>query len=137
MAGREFVGAKGRCGMIKIDDDDVFTIPITSVKMAADMLDKYAERTNDGVLHRELIGVYYNFEISFASGYSDPTEYARLWRKLTEPVEFHTVTLWDEDGEYTQVGYFAQTNHILSKLKDGTPYWKELSTSFIAKEKRV
>ena len=29
----------------------------------ADMLDKYAERTVDGVLHRELIGVYDNYEI--------------------------------------------------------------------------
>lgn len=121
--------------MIKIDGD-TYNIPIISIDMAADMLDKYAERTNDGVLHRELIGVYYNFKIEFASGYSNPTEYARLWRKLTEPVEFHTVTLWDEAGEYTQVGYFANTQHRQAKLKDGQPYFKELTTQFIAKQPR-
>ena len=121
--------------MITIDGES-FNIPIKSVSMSADMLDKYAERTNDGVLHRELIGVYYNFEITFAPSFHDASEYARLWQKLSEPVEFHTVKLWDEDGEYTQVGYFAQTKHELIKLKSGTPYWKSLSTSFVAKAPR-
>lgn len=122
--------------MIKIDGIE-YDVDILSIDMAADMLDKYAERTNDGVLHRELIGVYYNFQITFASGYKNPDAYARLWRKLTEPVEFHTVTLWDEAGEYTQVGYFAETKHSISKLKNGMPYWKSLSTSFIAKSPRA
>lgn len=117
--------------MIKIDGE-FFDVPIISVGMSADMLDKFAERTNDGVLQRQLIGVYYNFQISFAPGYSRHTEYARLWRKLTEPTPWHTVTLWDEEGEYSQVGYFANTKHKLSKLNNGLPYWKELQTSFIA-----
>ena len=121
---------------IRIDSTD-YLVDIVSIDMAADMLDKYAERTNDGVLHRELIGVYYNFGITFASGYQNPTEYANLWRKLTEAVEFHEVTLWDEDGEYTQWGYFAETKHSISKLKNGMPYWKSLSTSFIAREPRA
>lgn len=122
--------------MIRIDSED-FDVEITSIDMAADMLDKYAERTNDGILHRELIGVYYNFQITFASGYNNPTEYAKLWRKLTEAVEFHEVTLWDEDGEYTQTGYFAETKHSIAKLKNGVPSWKSLSTSFIAKQPRA
>ncbi len=121
--------------MINIDGEN-YDIPIKAIDMAADMLDKYAERTSDGVLHRELIGVYYNFKITFASGMNNPVEYARLWRKLTEPVEFHTVTLWDEAGPYTQEGYFASTNHKIVKIKDNQPYWKELSTEFIAKQPR-
>lgn len=123
--------------MIQIDGDPVFNIDIVSVGLAADMLDKYANRTEDGVLHRELIGVYYNFELEFASGYKNPAEYGRLWRKLTEPVEFHEVTLWDEQGPYTQTGYFAQTRHVMVKLKDGQPYWKSLTTSFIAERPRA
>ena len=121
---------------IKIDNE-TFDVEIMSIDMSADMLQKYAERTNEGRLHLELIGVYYNYEITFASGYNNPTEYARLWRKLTEPTEFHEVTLYDEAGEYTQWGYFANTKHSISKVKSGVPYWKSLSTSFVAKEKRV
>ena len=48
--------------MIVIDSID-YDIPIVSLSGQADMLDKYAERTVDGVLHRELIGVYDNYEI--------------------------------------------------------------------------
>ena len=121
--------------MIRIDGEN-FDVPITSVSMSADMLDKYAERTNDGVLHRELIGVFYNFELTFASSFQNAAEYARLWRKLSEPVEFHSVTLWDEDGEYTQKEYFAKTKHQLIKLKNGLTYWKSLSNSFVAKVPR-
>lgn len=122
--------------MIRIDGSD-FNIPIVLIDMSADMLDKYAERTSDGILHRELIGVYYNFKITFSSSYNNPVEYARLWQKLTEPVEFHTVTLWDEDGEYSQLGYFANTQHRIIKV-DSTnqAYFRELTTEFVAKQPR-
>ena len=54
--------------MIVIDGTS-YDIPIKSIQGKADMLDKYAERTLDGVLHRELIGVYDNYEIEFAATY--------------------------------------------------------------------
>jgi len=50
-----------------IIDGIKYDMPIASMKANADMLDKYAERTVDGVLHRELIGVYDNYEIEFVS----------------------------------------------------------------------
>lgn len=118
-------------------DGRTYNVPIIEIEMAADMLDKYAERTNDGMLHRELIGVYYNFQITFAPGYDNQAEYAALWRKLSEPTEFHTVTLWDESGPYTQEGYFANTQHTLTKVKEDRPYWRELQTQFIAKQPRI
>ena len=128
--------------MIKIADanganQETYDVDILSIDLSADALDRFAERTADGVLHRELIGIFLNYNITFASGWKNPAEYARLWRRLSSAVEFHTVTLWDEVGEYTQVGYFAETRHSISKLVDGTPYWKSLSTSFIAKEPRA
>ena len=41
-----------------------FLIPLLSIKRTADALDKYAERTEDGDLKREVIGVYYNYQLS-------------------------------------------------------------------------
>lgn len=121
--------------MIVIDGDE-FDIPIISLKGQADMLDKYAERTNDGVLHRELIGVYDNYEIEFASAYRDPQVYSDLWFRLTEPTPWHTVKFPTIFGEREIVGYFAGTNHEVSKQKGGTTYWKGLTTSFVSREKR-
>lgn len=112
-------------------DGETFDVPVTSVNMKADFLDRYAERTADGVLHRDLIGVYFNYTVTFGAT-APPAEYARLWRKLTEPVEFHQVTLWNEDGEYTFTAYFAGVKHTLQRVKDAAIFWKSLTCDFIA-----
>jgi len=121
--------------MIIIDGIE-YNIPIVSLEGQADMLDKYAERTNDGVLHRELIGVYDNYEIEFASAYRNPQVYSDLWFKLTEPVPWHTVRFPTILGERDIVGYFANTRHKVSRQKGTTTYWKGLVTSFVSREKR-
>lgn len=121
--------------MIVIDGDS-YDIPIVSLKAQADALDKYAERTNDGVLHRELIGVYDNYEIEFASSVGNSQVYADLWWKLTEPVKFHFVSFPGILGERVIEGYFASTSHEVLKIKNGNSYWKGLTTSFVSRGKR-
>ena len=121
--------------MIIIDDTE-YDIPIVSLEGQADMLDKYAERTADGVLHRELIGVYDNYEIQFAASYRNSQAYSDLWFKLTEPAPWHTVKFPTILGEREIVGYFANTRHKASKQKGTTTYWKGLVTSFVSREKR-
>ena len=116
--------------MIVIDGDS-FDVPIISLDMKCEFLDKYAERTEDGVLHRELIGVYFNYQLAFGRAAST-AEYARLWQKLTEPVEFHSVTVWDEEGEYTFTAYFSSVGHSLRKIKDTTVFWRSLTVNFTA-----
>lgn len=121
--------------MIVIDSID-YDIPIVALSGQADMLDKYAERTVDGVLHRELIGVYDNYKIEFAPSYRDSATYSDLWFKLTEPVPWHTVKFPTIFGEREIEGYFANTRHEVSKQKGGVTYWKGLSTSFVSRSKR-
>lgn len=116
-----------------IIDGETYNIPILSIKRKADFLDKYAERTADGVLHRELIGVYFNYQLKLGST-TDTTEYARLWEKLTEPEEFHTVIVPDEDGDYTFTAYFSNVGDELRKVKNAKNYWNGLTVNFIAKE---
>lgn len=117
-----------------IIDGELFSVPVVSLTRRADFLDKYAERTTDGVLQRELIGVYYNYQIQF--GHTNNTvEYARLWDKLTEPVEFHDVTVPDEDGEnYTFAAYFSNVGDQLRRVKDAQTFWRSLTVNFIAQE---
>lgn len=117
-----------------IIDSVTYGVPIKKLTIKADALDKYAERTNDGNLHREMIGVYYNYEIEFASGYKFPDEYNALWKKITEAEEFHTITLWDEDGAYTFEGYFASPQNEMLRIKNGMTYWKSMSVSVVAKK---
>jgi hypothetical protein len=117
--------------MITIDGEQ-FDIPVLSpIKRKADVLDKYAERSVDGVLHREIIGVYFNYSLNFGSS-ANVTEYARLWEKLTEPVEFHTVTVPDEDGNYTFTAYFSNVSDEIHRSIDARRFFKNLTVNFIA-----
>ena len=110
-----------------------YKIDVMSVKRTADFLDKYAERTENGDLERELIGVYFNYKLQLGPGV-DRAEYARLWDKLTEPVEFHEVTVPDEDGDYTFTAYFSNVaDELLRKVAERN-YWKNLTVNFIAKK---
>ena len=114
-----------------IIDGETYNIPVISVTRKADFLDKYAERTVDGVLHREIIGVYFNYQIKFGHTF-DTAEYSLLWNKLTEPEEFHTVTVPDEDGDYTFTAYFSSVGDELTKTRAAANFWKSLTVHFIA-----
>jgi len=113
-------------------DGNVYNVPVVSIKRTADFLDKMAERTNDGKLHRELIGVYFNYKLKF--GQAGMSDYAALWNKLTEPVEFHTVIVPDEDGSIEFEAYFSGISDEMLKIKGSSRFWKNLTANFIAQE---
>lgn len=117
--------------MITIDGL-IFDIPVIVMDEDAAFLDKFAERTVDGKLHRELIGVFFNFQIQFGSS-ATTAELARLWLKLTEPIEFHTVTVPDTDGTtYTFTAYFSNVKRKLRRVSASKTFWKTLTVNFIA-----
>lgn len=119
--------------MIKVDGV-AFDIPIVSLKRTADFLDKYAKRTEDGNLQRKLIGVYFNYQLKLArSTVTGNNVYQKLWDKLTEPVEFHTVVVPDGTGSYTFTAYFANVGDELLMQNAGENFWKNLTVNFTAK----
>jgi hypothetical protein len=114
-------------------DGVTYDIPVVSLKRTGDFLDKYAKRTEDGVLHRKLIGVYYNYSLQFGSSRTvSASVYQALWNKLTEPVEFHTVVVPDSSGTYTFTAYFSNVGDELKKQKDERNYWQNLTVDFTA-----
>ena len=117
--------------MIMIDGV-AYNIPVVAIKRKADFLDKYAQRTEDGVLQRQLVGVYFNYQMQLGNT-PDVVEYAKLWQKLTEPVEFHTVTVPDESGDYTFTAYFSNVGDEVRKINNTKNYFKNLTVNFTAK----
>ena len=116
-------------------DGIYFDVPLVSLKRSADVLDKYAERTEDGVLHREIIGVYYNYTLNI--GTSDAfgqNSYDALWDKLTEPVEFHEISLPTSKGTYTFTAYISSVSDEYMKIYKEDASFKNLTCKFTAKE---
>lgn len=118
--------------MITIDGE-TYNVPVIKLTRKADFLDKYAERTEDGKLQRELIGVYINYTINFGTG-ADTAEYARLWEKITEAQEFHTVSIPDGDGVHTFEGYFAGIGDQMFRYRDPQAFYKGLTLNIISRD---
>lgn len=113
-------------------DGEVYNVPVlTGVKRNADFLDKYAERTDDGDIQRELIGVYFNYRsIKFVKQTdSNYNEYVRLYNKLTEPEEFHDVTIANQSFR----AYFSNVTDDMYLFKNNRPYYRNLTVNFTAK----
>lgn len=116
--------------MITIDGI-TYNVPVLDVDRSADFLDKFANRSEDGGLQRELIGVYFNYQLKFGKTI-DTAEYQRLWDKLTEPVDFHEVVVPDETGDFTFKAYFSNVKDKLRKKTATKNYWQGLTVNFIA-----
>lgn len=118
--------------MLTIDGEQ-FAVGVVSLKRKGEFLDKYAQRTESGTLERELIGVYFNYQLKLEPS-ANPAEYDRLWEKLSEPVEFHQVSLPYGRGQtHTFTAYFSNLADELLLQKASRSYWNNLTVNFIAK----
>jgi hypothetical protein len=115
-----------------IIDGNTYDVPVLSLRRTADVLDKSAFRTEDGTLHRELIGVYFNYQLQFGRTLN-VSNYAALWNKITEAVPFHEVTVPDQSGNYTFTAYVANVSDEIVKSENAVNFWRNLTVNFIAK----
>lgn len=109
-----------------------YDVPVTQVNRTADVLDKYASRTENGSLKRKLIGVYFNYEITFGNTV-DNAEYNALFECLTEPKEFHEITVPASDGDFTFTAYISKVSDSMMAQYAGKNYFGDLKASFVAK----
>lgn len=116
-------------------DNIQFGIRLTKISRKADILDKYAKRTINGDLLREVIGTYYNYHLEF--GYSDDvSRYKILWDKLTQPKAFHDIVIVDTIGKISFKGYIAnvQDEIVYANPNDGmSRAFQSLSCDLVAK----
>ena len=95
-----------------IVDGVTYKVPIVELKRKADILDLNATRTQDGNLHREVIGTFYNYTLNIGV-VNDWNTYNALFDVLSEPKASHTVTLPHQSTSFE--GYFSsiQDNIVL------------------------
>jgi len=117
--------------MITIDGID-YNVPITKISLTADFLDKFAQRTQTGDLQRELIGVFFNQELQFGIG-REKGELGDLYNKLTEPVEFHEVSLPSPIGTLDFTIYTSNVKIDMLKGVGNDTWWTGLTCRFTAK----
>ena len=121
-----------RYDFITIDGQQYNISVFIGIKETADFLDKYANRTDDGDLQRELIGVYFNYsDIKFEPQTDNNyDEFERLWNKLTEAEEFHTVKIANLEFR----AYFNNISRVIYDFRNNKAYRKDMTVNFTAKK---
>ena len=119
-------------GRYLVVDGEEFHTGVINMTRKGDILDKTANRTEDGNLHREVIGTYYNYTLEIRPG-NDTAHYNRLWDILTEPVAYHYVQLPGSDD--TVEMYFGSVQDKVRYIaEDGTTYYSGLTCNIICKK---
>lgn len=102
-----------------IIDGVEYPVAITELKRKADILDKYANRSEDGVLHREVIGTYHNYTLKIYC--EDMDTYNTLFDVISAPVASHIVELPHDN--YSFEAYFSSIEDSIKTITDdGTIY---------------
>lgn len=115
-----------------IIDGVSYNIPFVSIKRTMDFLEKYAERTEDGDIKIETIGLYKNYDITIGT-IDDMELYDKLIEHITDcKNRFHKVILPDTAKNFEFYGYFSSIKDEIEKiLDDGTKFkglaWKMTS----------
>lgn len=114
-------------------DGTAYNVPLVSVQRTFDVLDKFAERNEEGILAREVLGVYANYSLSFGTVDNDQL-YDKLVDKLTEPVSFHKFSMPMPKGTFDFEGYISQVSDSYEKMLTDSTKFQGLTCKFTMKE---
>lgn len=115
-------------------DEVSYNIPFVSIKRTLDFLEKYAERTEDGDIKIETIGLYKNYTISIGL-IDDVATYDALIEHITDcKNRFHTVILPDASKNFTFNGYFSSISDEAEKVLDSGAQYMNLTWKMTSKK---
>ena len=112
-----------------IIDDVTYKVPIVELQRKGDILDLTANRTEDGVLHREVIGTFYNYTLTIGV-INDPDLYESLWWTLTAPVASHWIELPHDHVRFE--GYFGSCKDNIHLITEDGYSARGLSFNLVA-----
>lgn len=121
--------------MFKVDGTEYGGI-VTALQRSFEVADgENAGRTLDGVMHRDLIGTYYNYSITINTDKLSQSEYNALYQTISAPAESHTIVVPFGNESLTFKAYVTNgTDDLLRQYSETNRYWGNLSFNFIAME---
>lgn len=90
-------------------------------------------RTKDWVMHRDVVGTFYNYTLTFADRDYDIEDYAKFYQAISSPVESHSVTFPYNNETLSFQAYMTKGDDALTMI-NGKNIWGGLSIKFIAME---
>lgn len=110
-------------------------VPVEGLKRSFDILDgPNAGRMLSGLMTRDIIGTYYNYELQIERNNASLEEYDRLYQVLSAPVDYHIVSFPYGQSVLTFQAYVTKGSDNLFRQSFGKNYWSGLTVQFVAME---
>ena len=93
--------------------------------------------TQDGEIHRDLTGTYYNYTMIVAERHGNRAELDRFWEDISKPVACHVCEFPYGQKLLTQRMFVQTGAQDIRRLETGKTSWGEIAVEFIAKKPRV
>lgn len=121
--------------MLKIDGTE-YGVIITALQRSFEVVDgENAGRTLDGVMHRDLIGTYYNYAVTVNTDRLTQEQYNELYEIISSPTESHNITVAYGNSVRTFKAYITNgTDDLIRQYSETNRYWGNLSFNLIAME---
>lgn len=114
-------------------DGKKYNVLVTSLTRKFQVLDgENAERTLSGTMIRDIIGTFYNYEITILPAVGKYGDYDALYQVLSAPDDSHSVVLPYGQGTLSFKAYVTEGQDNLIRKKSSESYWTGLSVQFIA-----
>lgn len=114
-------------------DGKKYNVLVTSLTRKFQVLDgENAERTLSGAMIRDIIGTFYNYEITILPAVGKYGDYDALYEVLSAPQDSHRIVVPYAQNTLTFNAYVTAGQDNLIRKKPGEAYWTGLSVQFIA-----
>lgn len=114
-------------------DGKKYNVLVTSLTRKFQVLDgENAERTLSGAMIRDIIGTFYNYEITILPAVGKYGDYDALYEVLSAPQDSHRIVVPYAQSALTFNAYVTAGQDNLIRKKPGEAYWTGLSVQFIA-----
>lgn len=114
-------------------DGKKYDVLVTGLKRSFQVLDgENAERALSGRMIRDIIGTFYNYEMTLQPKIGKYADYDALYEVLSAPVDSHKVVLPYGQRTLTFNAYVTAGQDNLIRKKSTESYWTGLTVQFIA-----
>lgn len=119
-------------------DGVAYNVSVTSLKRSFSVLDTdKSGRTQDGEMYRDIIGTFYNFEMTVQQRGGNAADLDAFWDAISQPSVSHVCTFPYNQTTITQRMYVTGGEQSIRLLQADKTHWDGLTVKFIAMAPRV
>lgn len=113
-----------------IIDNETFDVGIIDIKRKAKIEKQELGTTQDGINHVVAVGTRFDYVVTFATKKMNVSEYNRLYEVLTNPVDYHNVTMPYNDTTISFKASISSADDSIVANYNNFRKWSSLQITF-------